>query len=377
MEISFLNDMKKEHNEIDNNWLNLHYQGTIVVVLLVFVLECLIGIILYYTDEINTTIPLYLMKFLIIPSSVNVLCLFIEFKVMRSNRISQETKKTTVSLSLVFIFFVVYMVHSAFLSLYFIFSLSILLTTIYGNYRLTTLTAILSLMSIISSDLIFLWDEDKISVLDNGINFSNFLISLFILISFYFVSLVVISFEKERNVAFLKKEREKTKLIEFSQIDELTGLNNRVAFRNAMEDMENDSCNNKYIFVMIDLDNFKLLNDNFGHLEGDHCLLLFSSILKMNCNGGIPFRYGGDEFSIMFKNTTMKQVITYCEGIQNEFTSNDQIVKSNLPLSVSFGVSIYKCGTAPSKLIKNSDTALYQSKRTKNKITIFNASCIK
>jgi diguanylate cyclase (GGDEF)-like protein len=376
MDRSFLREVEEEYRNIDNKWLNLHYQTTIAVVVFAFILECLIGILLYYTDEINTTIPLYLVKFLIIPSTLNVGCLFVEYKVMHSKRISQNTKTFTVSLSLVFIFFIVYMVHSAFISLYFIFTLSILLTAIYGIYRLTTLTAILSLISIISSELLIQWDEDKVSVLEDGISLSNFLISLFILISFYLVSLVIIYFERAKTTASLQKEIERFELRQIVQIDELTGINNRIAFRNAMEVMENDSCDNNYIFVMIDLDNFKLLNDNMGHVAGDNCLIAFSSILKKNCGDAIPFRYGGDEFSILFKNTSMNQVIICCEEIQKDFNLNDQIVKSKLPLSASFGVANYECGTAPSKLITNSDYALYQSKTVKNKITIFNKSSI-
>ena len=370
MNRSFLREVEKEYRNIDNKWLNLHYQATIAVVVFVFILECLIGILLYHTDEISTTIPLYLMKFLIIPSTLNAVCLFIEYKVMHSSRLTQNSKIFTVSLSLVFIFFIVYMVHSAFISLYFIFALSILLTAIYGIYRLTILSAILSLISIISSELLIQWDSDKVSVLRDGISLSNFLISLFVLISFSLVSLVIIYFERAKTTASLQKDMERFKLRQKIQIDELTGINNRIAFRNAMEEMENDSCNNTYIFVMLDLDNFKLLNDTLGHVAGDNCLIAFSSILKKNCTNAIPFRYGGDEFSILFKNTAMKKVLEKCENIQKEFKTNDQIVKSELPISVSFGVASYECGTAPSKLITNSDKALYQSKTVKDKITV-------
>ncbi|WP_171832184.1 GGDEF domain-containing protein [Oceanispirochaeta sp. M1] len=372
MDKSFLSEVEEEYKSIDNKWLNLHYQITIAVVVFVFILECLIGILLFYTSEINTTIPLYLVKFLIIPSTLNTGCLFIEYKIMHSSRMSQNSKIFTVSLSLVFIFFIVYMVHSVFASLYFIFALSILLTAIYGIYRLTTLTAILSIISIISSELLIQWDSDKVSVLEDGISLSNFLISLFVLISFSVVSLVIIYFEKAKTTASLQKEIERLKLRQIVLIDELTGISNRIAFRNAMEKMEKDSCDNTYIFVMIDLDNFKLINDSLGHVAGDNCLIAFSSILKKNCGDAIPFRYGGDEFSILFKNTTLEKVLESCANIQKEFKSNDQIINSELPLSASIGVASYECGTAPSRLITNSDKALYQSKTVKNKVTVFN-----
>ena len=374
MDGSFLREIEEEYKNIDKKWLYLHYLTTIAIVALAFILECFIGLIMYYTDEINTTIPLYFIKFLIIPSFINAGCIFIEYKVMNSIRISQDSKIFTVSLSLVVIFFIIFTVHSAFVSLYFIFAVSILLTAIYANYKLTTVTAILSLASVISSELFIQWDTDKISVLENGISLSNFLISLFVLISFFLISLVIIYFEKAKNAASLQKEIERYELRQRLQIDELTGINNRIAFRNTMAEMENDSCGNTYIFVMIDIDNFKLLNDSLGHVAGDNCLISFCKIIKENCGDAIPFRYGGDEFSILFKNSTMNQVVESCELIQKNFKLNNLNIKIKLPLSVSFGVAMYECGTAPSRLIINSDNALYQSKIVKNKITIFDES---
>lgn len=372
MDRSFLKEVEDEYRKIENNWLNLHYQITFAAVLFIFFLECLLGILMYHTNEIHTTIPLYLIKYLLFPSAVNIGCLFIEYTIMHSSRFSQNFKTYTVSISLFFIFSIVYMVHNAFLSLYFIFAISILLTAIYANYRLTTLTAILSLISISSSELLIKWDSDKISVLEDGISLGNFLLSLFILISFLTVSLIIIYFERAKSTASLHKEMERFQLRKKIQVDELTGIKNRIAFRYSMEEMENDSDNNKYIFVMIDIDNFKLLNDSLGHLVGDKCLIGFSSVLKKNCGDAIPFRYGGDEFSLLFKNNTMKQVLNTCENIQRDFKSEIQIVKSKLPISISIGVARYECGTAPSTLISNSDIALYQSKIVKDKITVFN-----
>ena len=206
MDRSFLREVEEEYKNIDKKWLYLHYLTTIAIVALAFILECFIGLVLYYTDEINTTRPLYFIKFLIIPSLINAGCLFIEYRVMNSIRVSQDSKIFTVSLSLVVIFFIIFTVHSAFISLYFIFTISILLTAIYANYKLTTITAILSLASVISSELFIQWDTDKISVLENGISLSNFLISLFVLISVFLISLVIIYFEKAKNAASLQKE---------------------------------------------------------------------------------------------------------------------------------------------------------------------------
>ncbi len=75
---------------------------------------------------------------------------------------------------------------------------------------------------------------------------------------------------------------------------------------------------------MIDIDNFKQLNDNLGHVAGDNWLMEFADILKKYSSPtAIPFRYGGDEFSILFKNSALNEVIQICEQIQEDFRKNN------------------------------------------------------
>ena len=376
MDKSFLIEIENEFKKIDKKWLSLHYLISVSVVILALVLECFIGRIMYITGEINTTIPIYIMKFLVIPSLLNAVCILINYKVIHSSRISQDSKIFTVSLLFVANCFIIFTVHSAFTALFFIFAVPILLTAIYGNYKLSTVTAIFSITALVVSELLIPWDIDKVSVMENGIRLGNFLISVFILMFFFVVSLVIIYFERQKNAAGLQKEMERYKLQQRLKIDDLTGINNRIAFRNAINDMEEDTSENTYIFVMIDIDNFKHLNDSLGHVAGDNCLIEFGKILKENSGDAIPFRYGGDEFSILFNNSTINRVIKICERIQRDFKSIHMNMKTDLSLTASFGVASYSNEMAPSTLIINTDKALYQSKSVKNTITVYNDSMV-
>ena len=374
MDKSFQIDVENEYLKIDKKWLQLHYLTTVGVVVLAFILEALIGRVLYLTGEINTTITIYLLKFFVLPSVINLVFLFIGYKVIHSSRISQNTKIFTVSLFLVAICFLISIVHSVFTSLYFIFAIPILLTAVYGNYKLSAVTGTLSIAALIISELFIKWDADKVSVFESGIRLSNFLISVFVLMAFFAISMIVIYFERAKNTASRKKDQERYKLRQRIMIDELTGINNRISFRNEISDMENDSSDNTYIFVMIDLDNFKSLNDKYGHVQGDNCLIEFSRILKEKTGSAIPFRYGGDEFSILFKNSKINQVFKICEQIQHAFKLINMNKKSDCPVTASFGIASYSKGMSPSKLITNSDEAMYLSKAQKNMITVYNNS---
>jgi len=372
MNDSFRIEVEKEYRKIDEKWLTLHSLTSLGVLVLTFTLECFIGYILYRTGEISTTIPRYMMKFLVIPSLLNTLLILIEYKIIHSARFSQETRIYTVSLLFVIICFIIFTVHSTFTALYFIFAIPILLTAIYRNYKLSALTTILSLIAVISSELFIPWDADKASVLQDGIRLGNFIISLCVLASFFIVSVLIIYFERIRAVAALEKELERHKLLHLIQEDELTGLYNRVALRNALGNMEEDESDSTYTFVMMDIDNFKLLNDTLGHMEGDNCLKDVSKVIRKNCGRGLPFRYGGDEFCILFKDETLNQIKKWCGQIQMDFKDSNMKTKTERPLTISIGIASYTKGTSPSELIKNSDTALYQSKIRKDEMTVYN-----
>lgn len=363
-------EIENEFEKIERKWLNIHFYISVTVVVLSCVLECFIGQLLFATGEIHITIPIYIIKFLLLPTLVNGICILIGYLVIQNNHKTQNFKKITISLLFVANCFIIFTVHGTFTALFVIFMFPILLTAIYGNYKLSVITAFASISALLISELLISWDGDKVNVLEDGIRLGNFLISVFVLFFSFVVSIVIIYFERKKNAAGLQKDMERFKLRQTVLMDELTGINNRIAFRNAIDEMERNSSESTYIFVMIDIDNFKQLNDNLGHVAGDNCLMEFADILKKNSSPtAIPFRYGGDEFSILFKNSALNEVIQICEQIQEDFRKNN--TKIELPITASIGIAKYQYKTVPSKLITNADKALYQSKITKGRITVF------
>lgn len=371
MEETYISEIQNEFRKIDKKWLDLHYKTSVGVVIFALFVECCIGMLMYHTGEISSTILVYLIKFLFIPCLLNLMCIAVNYSVIHSKKLSQEAKIYSISYMFVLICFILFTIHSAFTALYFIFAFPILLTTIYGSYRLTTITSLLSMAGLVISEIFIKWDVDKVSILQDGIRLGDFFISIFVLVTFYAICIIVIRFEKEKNVAGTQKEVERYKLQQRLQIDELTGIYNRIGFRNAFQDMEEDKSDNTYIFAMIDIDNFKLLNDSLGHVTGDHCLIEFGKILKEHCINSTPFRYGGDEFCILFKNHTISGAVDTCKKIQSSFKSIEINGKNDLPLTASFGIASYSKDMAPSKLIINTDNALYESKIMRDTITVF------
>jgi len=322
--------------------------------------ECVLGNFLLHSDQLNTTVPIFIVKFIVLPGLINFLCLIADYLVVRSRTIPQEKKIFIVSILFVVICFVLFTVHIAFSALYFIFSIPILMTIIYANYRLTVITALLCMVSEILSELFITWDYDKVSIFDSVLRFGDFLISLFMLCAFSAVSMVAIRFEREKNAAAIQKELERHQLQQKLQLDELTGIYNRRALQDAIKDMETDESGSSYIFVMIDMDHFKMLNDTLGHPAGDFCLVQMGRILKANCKEAVPFR-----------NVTMERVKKICRQIQFDLKKITRDNSIDFTITASFGISPYTKEMDAANLLLNTDQALYSAKSVKDAIRVF------
>ena len=165
-------------------------------------------------------------------------------------------------------------------------------------------------------------------------------------------------------------EKEIVKIIGLYKIDRLTGVNNRFVL--------NENSFDYSVVVMCDIDNFKEFNDKGGHQFGDELLKIFADKLKsLITSEDILIRYGGDEFTIIFKNIIIDDVIKKLEDVRNKIHDIDleailSAIESensyneihDLSFSASFGVSEYSIGKRLGDAIMEADMALYESKNS-------------
>jgi diguanylate cyclase (GGDEF)-like protein len=125
--------------------------------------------------------------------------------------------------------------------------------------------------------------------------------------------------------------------------------------------------NSKLVVLMMDIDNFKLVNDTHGHPAGDAALRMLTAVLLATCRGSdIIGRYGGDEFMIILPDTDVEAGMRIAERIEAEVAGRELDLDDgkSIPLRCSIGLaSIPQDGGTPSEIIAKADAALYQSKR--------------
>jgi len=159
-------------------------------------------------------------------------------------------------------------------------------------------------------------------------------------------------------------------------LDELTGIPTRRAL---MEELM--KIGDKYAIAMVDIDFFKKFNDTYGHDVGDNALRFVATMLKNVTGGGKVYRYGGEEFTIIFPSKGIDDVAPHLEKLRNKLSTRGFIIRGqNRPkkkpkhttprnsskrlfLTVSIGVSekTEKNKTAEA-VLKAADNALYRAK---------------
>lgn len=174
-------------------------------------------------------------------------------------------------------------------------------------------------------------------------------------------------------------QKEKNKLEEIKRLaerDQMTGLLNRIVFERRVDEvLKNQEKDIEIAFIMIDIDNFKSINDNFGHSFGDSIIRTMSKLLTQNFREYIHIgRLGGDEFAVFIpqvesKKDLIKRVADICDKSHMRFHNKGEAIDISCSVGVAFGPEF---GTNFQNLYVNADRALYMSKsKGKNQFSIY------
>jgi diguanylate cyclase (GGDEF)-like protein len=176
----------------------------------------------------------------------------------------------------------------------------------------------------------------------------------------------------------LEKEKNCRKLEELTNLtirDDLTGLfNSRQFYSHIAQEVDRS---NRYVrplsLILMDIDNFKLLNDTYGHLSGDRILSTTGEIIQSAIRKpDTAYRYAGDEFTIILPETEIERAIAVAERVRQAIENEIHVLSNPRPLqiTVSIGVVEYLADEKIESFVHRADSAMYVSKRNgRNKIS--------
>lgn len=180
----------------------------------------------------------------------------------------------------------------------------------------------------------------------------------------------------ERLIAW---EQDRRRALTLARQDELTGLNNRRVFPQALEHYQASFQQNRLpvYLIMIDLDHFKELNDQYGHDAGDKVLQEFGRLLKTQCRpGDTCLRYGGEEFAMLVQVRQETEARQIAERIRQAFADrptqyDGQFIQHTLTAGLAPVFSSAR-NVAWDDIVREADAALYRAKaQGRNKVVAF------
>lgn len=166
-------------------------------------------------------------------------------------------------------------------------------------------------------------------------------------------------------------------------LDELTGLAGRRALNETMQGL-----GRKYTIAMMDVDHFKKFNDTYGHDIGDQVLKMVAARISEVTGGGKPYRYGGEEFTIVFPGKDADQTLAHLEAVRTSIQNYKMTIRredrpddntqgkkqrkgkstpdsEQVSVTISIGVAERTSDEKdPNVVLKNADKALYRAKES-------------
>ena len=221
------------------------------------------------------------------------------------------------------------------------------------------------LLNTINKQIDLISQEERNSIINKWltVKFDKKYVDKNILINITIISfiLIILFFIRQRSI-----KKYNNQLQYLSNTDSLTKLNNR---RKIDKILNEEIKNKKFSLILLDIDYFKRINDDFGHLIGDEVLIRISEILKDNINSNdIIGRWGGEEFLIICKNTPIHKAQKLANRLKNLIENEDFKVRK---VTASFGISEAKKELTLKDILANADKALYKAKENgRNQIVL-------
>lgn len=363
------------YSEDQQKWCRAIFAANLIFAVVILAMELIMWLVFEVQGLREQPLGEYLFLYIVLPTALNVTILSIGYVMMLLSRGRQEVMNHIPLVQMTMICFVLSTIHHIFFVTFATFCFPVFISVIFHDRRLTGRITVLSWLCM----AVMMYLGPKITQAENRYLFSSCLIAAAIVLSANILCDVLMQYEYQKDRKMEMLNRSRMEIMDQLKYDQKTGLHGHTSFQTGLKKLvdEAELCKRPAVAV-IDIDDFKKVNDAYGHVKGDMVILELARIMREACGEKYTAaRFGGEEFAILFQNGTMDDYIRTVEKIRQEMEKLSFDFRKE-PVTVSAGIAIWKRGWGTTEFFDRADEALYISKRQgKNRTTICDGDSVK
>ena len=329
-------------------------------------------IVIYLYDASHSTLflpkGLYRARFIYIPSSLNLIVITVTYLCINSKNLTNSAKNVWACILIYFLCANTQVIHYVYGPLLMLPCVAICMSVLFSNKKLTLGMLLASIAS-----LIIAWHQAAIELRKDDPQLTiDILLAALVMGVTYTAARMLIGYNSEQMNYILNSNDRQKVLIEECNIDALMGIGNRRALTDKLEKVLTSEFK-VYTpqLVMLDIDNFKKVNDTYGHLSGDDVLIALSHMIKEHIKGKQidAYRYGGEEIVLLCFGQTPDALYDEVNYLRKDFSHIKYPFAPGLEITFSGGMAEMEKDDDADSWIARADEFLYAAKsQVKNRI---------
>lgn len=361
-------DKEKAFQDTYRKWRALIFKADMISVIAVFIIEVIMYYLLRSNDLILQPIPVYLARFLILPTIINITLLTIGYICIDKYKDKLYILNYVPIVIMSFLCIVVSCTHYVFAVTAAVYTIPVFVTVIFSDQKMTRVITTIGAIGVILTAVVNL----LLSESSDAYLIPESIVALCILLTAHKFSQILISYQKEKNDALARGYQEQLRMEELLNYDQKTGIYGSTAFSNSLSRTIDSCSTDSLALAFLDIDDFKYVNDTYGHAAGDEVLVRLAAIIRERCGDRqLPGRFGGDEFAVLLVGGDVEAYCALLEEMQNVFQQQTYDFTEQ-SITVSIGLAMLQEGWDADTILQKADEAMYRSKENgKNKLTIF------
>ncbi len=322
--------------------------------------------ILYVLTESEFEPIEYLLVRVVTPFLLNLFSWVLAYSYNKRDDVSDSSKNSGVAYSITAICGVMAIFHGYFTPLWCLPGIAFIFSSLFRERKILLRQYICSFVIALLAAIQIIHEYPK----DISYYLQTLAVVYIVNFLFYLFAKLLFDFYLKISVHYEEMIRQQADYLALIRHDNLTGTYSRVYLEELAKTFIEVNKDKSLIICMIDLDDFKSINDTYGHKCGDDVLKYMGRLLIDACSNNIQFgRYGGEEFVGVFCDTSMDEAVAFVNRLRERLHAK-KFDFSEMQCSFSAGITLRKDGESYADALNRADDAMYISKLTgKNRVT--------